>query len=75
LVVIPVYVIISESISSKPYVSGNPVVEFTVIVLSAIPTLDERDVESTRSVISSILIYLSIFCKTSKVDPWPSKEV
>ena len=75
LVVIPVYVIISESISSNPKESGNPVVEFTVIVLSAIPTLVERLVESIRSVNSSILIYLSIFCKTSNVDPWPSKAV
>ena len=75
MVVIPVYVIISESISINPYVSGNPVVELTDIVLSAIPTLVESSVESIRSVNSSILIYLSIFCKISNVDPWFSKAV
>ena len=50
-------------------------VESTVMVLSAIPTLVDKDVESVRSVSSSTLTYLSIFCKTSKVDPWPSKAV
>ena len=50
-------------------------VESTERVLSAIPTLVDKDVESIRSVNSSIFTYLSIFCKISRVDPWFSIAV
>ena len=47
--VLSVYVTISSPICNKPYSSGNPTVDVTLITVSDLDTADERDTLPTTT--------------------------
>ena len=69
------YVIISSSILINPYEFGKPAVDATLISSSEKEILEVVVVDSTKFVKFSTLICLSIFCRSSNVDPSDSKEI